>query len=370
MRVTVVGAGVVGLAVAAELARGGHEVFVLEAASHPGAGTTSRNSEVIHAGLYYAPGSFKARLCVEGRDLSYAYLESRGLPHRQCGKLVVAVEDGEIAALEALRANAEACGVEGLEILDDAGARRLQPAVRCVAALWSPLTGVMDSAAFVRALRSDVERAGGTVVLCSRVTDAIRTRTGYRLTVAMGDEAEPFDCDGVVNSAGLASDLVARMPGGPVDDLPSLRFVRGSYARLWWPRAARVAPPDCLVYPLPDATGTGLGIHLTIDLAGGLRLGPDAEPLACREERYDVDDAIVDRFLGAARRYLELPDGASLTPDSCGIRPVRYDATGSRDFYIAEESARGLPGWINLIGIESPGLTAALAIGRMVAGLL
>ena len=181
MRVAIVGAGVVGLAAARELALRGDEVYVLEAAGHPGAGVTSRNSEVLHAGLYYPPGSLKARLCVEGRDLAYAYLQARGVPFRRCGKLVVAADAAEVPALEALRANAEACGVAGLDIVDGAEARRRQPAVRCAAALVPPMTGVMDSAGLVRSLRGETERAGGVIVLRAPVVGAERAGDGYRL---------------------------------------------------------------------------------------------------------------------------------------------------------------------------------------------
>lgn len=371
IRVTVVGAGAIGLAAARELALDGHEVFVLERASHPGAGITSRNSEVLHAGLYYAPESLKARTCIDGRRMLLSYLASRGVGMRLCGKFVVAVDPGEVPQLEALHANAVASGAEDLCIVDGADVRRAQPAVRALAAIWSPGTGILDSAGYVRALRADLERAGGVLVLHATVCDAVlRTEGGYTLTVDIGGDRETFECDAVVNAAGLQADVLARMPLlGEGGDVPSHRYVRGSYARLWWPRDA-VRAPDCLVYPLPDPSGTGLGIHLTVDLAGGVRLGPDTEPLVAPIEDYAVSDAIVPRFEAAARRYLDLPAGSTLTEEYAGIRPVRSDASGSRDFYVAEESTRGLPGWVNCLGIESPGLTASPAIGRLVASLI
>jgi L-2-hydroxyglutarate oxidase LhgO len=370
MRVVVIGAGVVGLAVGRELAARGNEVFVLEATGHPGSGTTSRNSEVIHAGLYYRPGSLKADLCIEGRRILYDYLERRQVDFRKCGKLVVAVDPSELPALEALLANAKAAGAEGVDFISEAEARRRQPAVRSVGALWSAETGILDAAGLVRALRADLERADGMLVLHARVCGAERAGFGYQLAVEIGEESEAFDCDVVVNAAGLAADRVARLAFGdePQAGLPSHRYVRGSYVRVWWPRAA--APPDCLVYPLPNHGGTGLGVHLTVDLSGGLRLGPDTEVLPDRIEDYTVAEAVVPRFVEAARCYLEFPPDVSFSPDFAGIRPVRDEETAFKDFYIAEESARGLPGWVNLIGIESPGLTASLAIGRYVSKLV
>ena len=363
MRIVVIGAGVVGLAVARELAIKGHELFVVDRESHVGAGITSRNSEVIHAGIYYAPSSLKAKLCVEGRDLTYAYLQEKQVAFNRCGKLVVAITEAEIDRLNAVRTNAAASGVDDLETLSSSDVRRLEPSVKCAAALLSERTGVMDSHGMVRALRGDLERHSGTVILHTTVLGADRTTEGFRLTLRTGEELESIDCEAVINSAGLYSDTVARLATTDDSTLPALRYVKGSYARLWWPKLASV-PPSRLVYPLPEKTGPGLGIHLTIDLADDLRLGPDVYAMAERVEDYCVPDYVTSKFLVAAETYLDLPAGAEITPDYCGIRPVRVDETG--DFYIEEESRRGLPGWVNLIGIESPGLTAALAIGKYV----
>jgi len=370
MRIAVVGAGVVGLAVAREIALRGHETYALEATAHPGSGVTSRNSEVIHAGLYYPPGSLKARLCVEGSRLLYDYAARTGVAHRACGKLVVAADESEREPLEAIYRNALDCGVSGLELIDGAEARRLEPAVRCVAAIASSPTGIVDVAGYVRSLRRDFERAGGEVALRATVRSAKRRADGYSLGVDVDGRADLFDCDAVVNCGGLAADLIARLPlDEEAPDLPSQRFVRGAYVRVTWPRNAPNRPTR-LVYPLPFKKGPGLGIHLTLDLAGGLRLGPDAEPLPDRLEDYAVPESVVPRFEAACRRYLDFPEKAAFSPDYAGIRPVRDDASGSRDFYIAEESGRGLRGWVNLLGIESPGLTAALAIARHVANLV
>jgi L-2-hydroxyglutarate oxidase LhgO len=367
VRIAVVGAGAVGLAVARELALLGHETYALERTAHPGAGVTSRNSEVVHAGLYYPPHSLKARLCVEGSRMLYDYLARAGVGHRVCGKLVVAADETEVPELEAIYRNALACGVEGLEMLDGAEVRRLEPAVRCVAGLASRATGILDSAGYVRALRRDFERAGGSLALRAEVREAERSGAGYRLVVDVDGLAESFECDAVVNAAGLRADRVARLPlGEPPSDLPLHRYVRGSYVRVRWPAGAASAPRR-LVYPLPNRNAPGLGIHLTVDLDGGLRLGPDAEDMDEAVEDYAVPEDAASRFEAAGRRYLDFPEGVAFTPDFAGIRPVRTDPSGSRDFYVGEERGRGLPGWVNLIGIESPGLTASLAIGRRVA---
>jgi L-2-hydroxyglutarate oxidase LhgO len=364
VRIVVIGAGAVGMACARSLQRSGHEVFALEAAGKPGTGISSRNSEVLHAGIYYPQRSAKAALCVEGADLLFDYLTERGESVRRCGKLVVAAARSDLPRLEALHDNARACGVRDLEALEPRDVARREPLVRCAGALWSPRTGILDSAALVRALAAELESAGGTLVTHAPVTAAEVVRGSYRLLVADRDSIE---CDGVVNAAGLESDRVARLPGPePARDLPFHHYYKGSYFRLHWPKDA-APPPGCLVYPLPSPGGPGLGVHLTLDLGGGLRLGPDSERLPGREESYGVDETKAESFESAARSYLALPEGARLSPDIAGIRPIRSDVEDFGDFYIAEESARGLPRWINLIGIDSPGLTACLAIARVVA---
>lgn len=365
MRIGVIGAGAVGLACARSLQSSGHDVWVLEAASQPGTGITGRNSEVLHAGLYYPPGSRKAGLCVEGADLLFDYLSGRGAGVRRCGKLVMAADPTELRRLEALHDNARACGVRGVELLDPSQVARREPVVRCAGALWSPRTGILDTAALVRALRADFESTGGTLVTRAAVTAAEARPGGYRLVVS---DDNSLECDGVVNAAGLEADRVALLPGpDPARGLPSHVYDKGSYVRVHWPKSAP-PPPRCLVYPLPNLASPGLGVHLTIDLGGGLRLGPDSERLPDRVEDYAVDEAKVEAFGSAARSFLALPDGVELTPDFAGIRPTRADGDGFRDFYIAEESARGLPRWVNLIGIDSPGLTSCLAIARVVGG--
>jgi L-2-hydroxyglutarate oxidase LhgO len=286
---------------------------------------------------------------------------------RRCGKLVVAVERSDLSRLELLHDNARACGVRGLELMEPGQVARREPLVRCSGALWSPRTGILDSAALVSALVVDFESAGGTLVTRAKVNAVEAGHGRYRLVVS---EIDSLECDGVVNAAGLESDRVALLPRpDPAHDLPAHVYYEGSYFRLHWPKSAP-PPPSCLLYPLPNLTTPGLGVHLTVDLGGGLRLGPDSEPLAGRVANFEVDDAKATAFESAARTYLALPEGVELSPDLAGVRPIRADADGFRDFYIAEESGRGLPRWVNLIGIDSPGLTSCLAIARVVGDSL
>lgn len=367
--VVVVGAGVVGLACAAELARRGHWVLVLERQDAYGTGTSSRNSEVIHAGIYYEPGSLKARLCVEGRDRLYHYLRRRDLPHRRCGKLIVATEAAEIPQLEAIAARARQNGVEDLEWLDASGVRALAPDVRAVAALRSPSTGILDVHAFMHALARDVREGGGDFLFRATLLGAEPARDGWRLRVrdASGAEEE-IEAAGVVNSAGLYADDVARLVL-PAEQAAALRqeWVKGSYFSIRPGAAVRASQ---LVYPCPHPELRGLGVHLTLDLAGGQRLGPDVEILGARVEDYAVDDRRRHEFFAAAKRYLPRLEPDDLTPGYSGLRPQRVVTGGFRDFYVSNEERFGLAGWVNLIGIESPGLTCALAIGWYVAEAL
>ena len=356
----VVGAGVIGLALARALARRGLEVVVLEAQDRPGTGISSRNSEVIHAGLYYPAGSLKARLCVAGRRALYEYCRARGVAHRRCGKLVVATAEGELEALAQVRARAEANGVEGLEWLDGAQARRLEPALRCVAALHSPETGIVDAHGLMRALRADAEEAGAAVALRSPVVGGRATPAGVELRVG-GAEPGAFLAGRVFNAAGLGAAAVARaIEGLRPGAVPAVRLAKGSYFSLSGP-----APFSRLVYPVP-AHG-GLGVHLTLDLAGQARFGPDVEWVEA--EDYRVDPARGDAFSAEVRRYWPgLADGA-LQPAYAGVRPKLHGpGEPAPDFLVQREDAHGVPGLVNLLGIESPGLTACLALAEAAIG--
>ena len=354
----VIGAGVVGLATARALSRAGLETIVLERADAIGTGTSSRNSEVIHAGLYYAADSLKARLCVQGRTQLYAFCRSRGVAHRRCGKLVVATSSDQHAALEATRAKAAANGVE-LRWLTAAEAGALEPALRCTAALLSLETGIVDSHGLMLALQGDLEAAGGAVALRSPVLALQCGPQGH--VVQVGGEA-PMEIGAgiVVNAAGLwAPGLASATQGLASGHVPPGRHAKGNYFAL-----AGRAPFTRLIYPVPEQAG--LGVHLTLDLAGQARFGPDVEwlpPGSPDEIDYRVDPARADGFYAEIRRYWpQLRDGA-LQPAYSGVRPkLGGPGSASADFVVQGPEVHGLAGLVNLFGIESPGLTSCLAL--------
>lgn len=361
MDCVVIGAGVVGLAVARALAMAGREVMVLEAAGAIGTGTSSRNSEVIHAGLYYPTDSLKARLCVRGKEMLYAYCAQRGIPHRRCGKLLVATSKAQIASLESIAMRARSNGVPDLQWLDREQARALEPALECVAALQSPSTGIVDSHAFMLALQGDLEHAGGMVVLNSPLAQARCTPDGIVLQAADGTCLRART---VVNAAGLwAPGLASRFSGLDASHVPVARYAKGSYFML-----AGKAPFSRLIYPVPEAAG--LGVHLTLDLGGQAKFGPDVEWVDSPDDLL-VDPARGEAFYAEVRKYWPaLPDGA-LAPGYAGMRPKIHEAHApAADFVIQGPAVHGVRGLVNLFGIESPGLTSALAIAEHVAGLV
>jgi len=364
----VVGAGVVGLACARALALAGRETIVVEATEGIGNGTSSRNSEVIHAGLYDEPGSLKATLCVAGRRLLYPYCESRGVGHRRCGKLVVAASAAQVEALRAIEARALANVVEGLRWLSGSEARALEPALNAEAALLSTVTGIIDSHSLMLALVGDLEHAGGALVIRSPVEGARVTNDGIVVRVG-GDAPIALLARSLVNSAGLfAQSLARRIDGLDAVTIPRERFAKGNYVAL-----AGRSPFSRLIYPVPEPGG--LGVHLTLDLAGQARFGPDVEWLppgtAPEAIDYAVDPARGELFVHAIRRWWPgLPDGA-LAPAYSGVRPkLQGPGEPVRDFVLQGPEAHGVAGLVNLYGIESPGLTASLAIAAEVARLL
>jgi L-2-hydroxyglutarate oxidase LhgO len=354
----VVGAGVVGLAVARALALSGREVIILESAEGIGTETSSRNSEVIHAGIYYPANSLMARFCVAGRRMLYAYCAEKGIPHRNCGKLIVATNEREDAMLAGIKGRAEANGVEGMRVLTAAEAMAMEPNLHCTSALHSPATGIIDSHSYMLALQGDAENAGATPVFFSPMVGG--KVVGRRIEVDVGG-ADPMTlaCNLLVNAAGLHAPFLARhILGMPGDRVPTAYFAKGNYFTL-----AGRSPFSRLIYPVP--VPGGLGVHLTMDLGGQAKFGPDVEWIDTID--YTVDPSRSDSFYAAVRTYWPgLKDGA-LQPGYAGIRPkiVPKGAPG-QDFVVQGPQTHGVAGLINLFGIESPGLTASLAIAEHV----
>jgi L-2-hydroxyglutarate oxidase LhgO len=355
----VVGAGVVGLACARALALAGREVLVLEAAAAIGTGVSSRSSEVIHAGIYYPAGSLKARLGVRGRRLLYDYCAARGVPHRRCGKLIVATADGQQEQLVELQERGALNGVDDLVLISRAAALALEPALACTAALLSPSSGIIDTHALMLAMQGDLEAAGGAVVTRTRVRSGRLEGGGVQLNT---EDGTTLRARLLVNCAGLgAQSLAHAIEGFPAERIPPLYLAKGNYFSI-----ARRSPFRHLIYPVPEAAG--LGVHLTLDLAGQARFGPDVEWI--QRENYDVDPARCSSFYAEIRKYWPgLPEG-SLEPAYAGIRPkVQGPGEAAADFVIAGPETHGQPGIVQLFGIESPGITASLAIGEHVAAL-
>lgn len=358
----VVGAGVVGLAIARRLALSGHEVIVLEREATFGMGTSSRNSEVIHAGIYYAAGSLMAQLCVAGRRALYPYCESHGVAHRRTGKLIVATDEAEAGRLAGIAERAAANGVDDMRLISGAEAMALEPTLKVTAALMSPSTGIVDSHGLMLALLGDAEAAGAAVAYNAPLVAARPDGGGFELDVG-GDEPMTLHSRMLINAAGLgAPDLARRIDGLDPTTLPTAYYARGVYFTL-----TGRTPFSRLVYPVP--VPGGLGTHLTLDLGGRARFGPDVEWIDGID--YTVDPARGDKFYAAIRRYWpDLPDGA-LEPGYAGIRPkIVPPAVATQDFRIDGPEAHGCAGLVNLFGIESPGLTSSLAIADLVAARL
>jgi L-2-hydroxyglutarate oxidase LhgO len=360
MQVLVVGAGVVGLAIGRALALAGHDVIVAEAAPTIGTGTSSRNSEVIHAGLYYPTNSMRARHCVRSRRMLYSYCTTRGVPHKKTGKIVVACNDNEVTQLDKIYQQALTNECEGVALIDRADVKRMEPEVRCLAAMHSPETGIIDSHGYMLALRGEVEDHGGMIAFNTRIERLVQVPQGWEVHFGAG---ETIVVDAVVNSAGLGAQALGRATEGyPQERVPKLALAKGNYfsysGRSVFKR---------LVYPTP--VPGGLGVHVVLDLAGRMRFGPDVEWI--ERENYDVDPARAASFYGRIRDYWPgLPDN-SLIPDFAGIRPkISGQGDPALDFIIDAPKDHGVPRLVCLFGIESPGLTSSLAIGEEVAGYL
>lgn len=362
MQVLVIGAGVVGLAVARAIATRGHDVIVAEAENAIGTGISSRNSEVIHGGMYYPTGSLRARHCVNGRRLLYAFCASHGVPHKKCGKFIVATDADETAKIEAIAAQGKINDVEGLEMMTAQAAMALEPRLSCTAALHSPETGIVDVHSYMLALRGDIEDKGGAIAFNTPVTAAHRKDSQWQVTFG-GADGGAFEFDAIVNCAGLSAQKVARtMADYPQDRVPKQVLAKGNYFTFTGkPAFSR------LIYPAP--VHGGLGVHVTLDLAGRMRFGPDVEWID--REYYPVDPKRADVFYERIRTYFPaMPDGA-LAPDYSGIRPkLTGPGEPAADFLIDGSAQHNVPGLVQMFGIESPGLTSSLSLAEDVADLI
>lgn len=366
----VIGGGAVGLAVWLELAERGGETLLLERHPTMGFETSSRNSEVIHGGMYYAPGSLKARFCVEGRRLLYPFLEKHGVRHAKCGKLIVAVNAEDEEALEKIFDTGQKNDVEGLRFAsgDEIAAR--EPNVRAATAMVSPETGIVDAHGFMHALEKAGEAAGGVAVCGAEVRALERTADGWTVVFVDANGENRVEARTVVNAAGLSAQRVMRMAGLDPDRLGlTLHPCKGCYFSLSGGAGKKI---NGLVYPAPEKNLAGLGIHTIVDLAGRVRLGPSVQYID-EADRYDyaVDPGLLDLFLERASRYLPFLAAGDLAPDFSGVRPkLSGPGDPARDFYVNEETENGAPGFVNLAGIESPGLTSGMAIAKEVARLV
>ena len=362
MQVLVIGAGVVGLAVARAAALKGHEVIVAEATQGIGNGVSSRNSEVIHGGMYYPTGSLRARHCVRGRRMLYTFCESHNVPHRRCGKLIVATNEAELAKIEQIHQQGLINEVEDLAMIGGNAARDLEPELTCIGALHSPATGIIDSHALMLALQGDFEERGGMIAFGTPITRLTPSNGGWKVGFG-GAERGEFEVDAVVNSAGLGARAIAQATEGyPSARVPRLVLAKGNYFGY-----TRRPAFTRLIYPSP--VDGGLGIHVTLDLAGRMRFGPDVEWID--KEDYEVNPRRADSFYARVRTYWPRLEDGTLVPDYAGIRPkLTGPGEPAADFVIETPAQHGLAGLINLFGIESPGLTSSLSIADDVADAL
>ena len=358
----VIGAGVVGLAVARSLARAGHEVVVLEKADTIGSETSSRHSEVIHAGIYYPQDSLKAKFCVEGKRALYEFCDNHGVSYNRCGKIIVATDEEQLPELERLKRNAAANGVEDLVWMTPGEVTEMEPAVYCVGALWSPSTGILDSHSYMLALQGDAEEAGAMLALLTPVTGGEVLSSGIRIDCG-GTAPISLAADLVINCGGLwAQAIASTIVGLPSTSIPPTYYCKGNYYTL-----SGRPPFTRPIYPVPEKAG--LGVHVTVDLGGQVRFGPDVEWIDGID--YDVDPARADKFYDAVRKYYpDLADGA-IQPGYSGIRPkIQAPGEPAEDFVIQGADDHGIEGLINLYGIESPGVTSSLEIADYVANMI
>jgi len=366
--ITIIGAGIIGLAIAERISENHKNVFLIE--KHPSFGqeTSSRNSEVIHAGIYYPANSLKSKLCVEGKRLLYDYCKRYEVPFNKCGKLIVATSEDEIPVIENIRQNALKNGVNDLEMFDRDRIAEIEPEIFALKALFSPSTGIVDSHALMKQYETNMINNGGQIVYGSEVVAIEHINSGYEITLLDSDGGKfSFASKRVINSAGLSSDKVSGMVG-IYDDALRILFCKGEYFRIRPPKNRLVSR---LIYPVPHQNMEGIGVHVTIDMGGGVKLGPDVKYLESNVFDYKLTPSKKEVFYESAKKFLPFLEPDDITPEMAGIRPkIQKPGEPQRDFYIMEESKRGYSGFINLIGMESPGLTASIAIADYVNHLI
>jgi L-2-hydroxyglutarate oxidase LhgO len=366
--ITIIGAGVIGLAIAEQVSGKHKDVFLIEKHLSFGQETSSRNSEVIHAGIYYTRNSLKAKLCVEGKWLLYDYCKRHGVPYRICGKLIVATSEEEIAVIEGIRQTAIRNGVNDLVMLGKEQIAELEPNIFAVKAIYSPSTGIVDSHSLMKQYETNAINNGCQIVYGSEVTGIDQIKNGYKIELLDADKKKySFTTRIVINSAGLTSDKISEMTGIKDDNLKIL-FCKGEYFRINPPKNKLISR---LVYPVPHQNMEGIGIHVTVDMGGGVKLGPDVKYLESNVYDYKLTASKQEAFFKSAKKFLPFLEIDDIAPEMAGIRPkIQKPGEPLRDYYIIEETARGYPGFINLIGMESPGLTSSIAIAKYVDKLI
>ncbi|MBK7132935.1 MAG: NAD(P)/FAD-dependent oxidoreductase [Bacteroidales bacterium] len=366
--ITIIGAGVIGLAIAEKLSAAHQNLFLIE--KHPtfGQETSSRNSEVIHAGIYYTKDSLKSKLCVEGKNLLYDFCRRYDLPFNNCGKLIVATSDEEISVIEGIRQTAIRNGVNDLQVLDKHQIAELEPNIFALKALFSPSTGIIDSHSLMKQFETNTINNGGQIVYGSEVTGIKKIDGGFEISLLDADKQDyTFTSGIVINSAGLTADKISEMVGIEDNNL-KIHFCKGEYFRINPPKNRLIKR---LVYPVPHHNMEGIGIHITIDMGGGVKLGPDVKYLELNTYDYKLTPSKQEAFFKSAKKFLPFLEFDDIAPEMAGIRPkTQKPGEDQRDFYIEEESKRGYPGFINLIGMESPGLTSSIAIAKYVNNLI
>jgi L-2-hydroxyglutarate oxidase LhgO len=366
--ITIIGAGVVGLAIAEKVSEEHKNVFLIEKHMSFGQETSSRNSEVIHAGIYYTKDSLKSRLCVKGKRMLYDYCRKYDVPYNNCGKLIVATSENEIPVIEGIRQTAIKNGVDDLSFIGREEIAGLEPKIFALKALFSPSTGIVDSHVLMKQYETNASNNGCQIVYGSEVTGIIKIKGGYKITLLDADKQNySFTTKIIINSAGLTSDKISEMVGITDENLKIL-FCKGEYFRINPPKNRLIKR---LIYPVPHHNMEGIGIHVTIDMGGGVKLGPDVKYLESNIYDYKLTASKQEAFYLSAKKFLPFLEFEDLAPEMAGIRPkIQKPGEPLRDFYIMEESKRGFPGFINLIGMESPGLTSSIAIAKYVEKLI